>query len=100
MQSTPQVEMVLLNSFALLNYETLLIIGAGILLLFGGSKIPQLMRGMGRGMGEFHTGVAEGKRSMEESMKAPVAKPEDTTREDVVRPNPKPDEPKKDDILV
>ena len=65
--------MVLLNSFALLNYETLLIIGAGILLLFGGSKIPQLMRGLGRGMGEFHTGVAEGKKVMEQNMRAPMA---------------------------
>jgi sec-independent protein translocase protein TatA len=33
-----------------------------ILLLFGGSKIPQLMRGMGQGMGEFKKGLNESKQ--------------------------------------
>lgn len=33
--------------------ELLLIIGA-ILLLFGGKKIPELMRGLGRGIREFN----------------------------------------------
>ncbi len=31
-----------------------------ILLLFGGKKIPQLMRGLGSGMKEFKDGMKEG----------------------------------------
>ena len=31
-----------------------------VVLLFGGSKIPELMRGVGKGMGEFKKGVREG----------------------------------------
>ncbi len=30
-----------------------------ILLLFGGAKIPQLMRGIGRGVGELQEGLKE-----------------------------------------
>ena len=30
-----------------------------VLLLFGGRKIPELMRGLGRGIKEFKDGVAE-----------------------------------------
>lgn len=36
-----------------------------VLILFGGAKIPQLMRGVGRGMGEFQRGVEEGKQAFE-----------------------------------
>ncbi len=36
-----------------------------VLLLFGGTKIPQLMRGLGRGVGEFKKGVSEGKTMLE-----------------------------------
>ncbi len=39
-----------------------------ILLLFGGAKIPQLMRGVGRGMGELQRGLEEGKRALNTSM--------------------------------
>ncbi len=31
-----------------------------VLLLFGGRKIPELMRGLGRGVKEFKQGVQEG----------------------------------------
>lgn len=48
-----------------------------ILLLFGGAKIPQLMRGLGRGMGELQEGLKEGKRSFEQGMKAPEEDPAD-----------------------
>ncbi len=39
----------------------LIIVLAIVLLLFGGQRIPQMMRGMGRGMSEFKKGVEEGK---------------------------------------
>lgn len=38
------------------------------LLIFGGTKIPQLMRGLGQGMGEFQKGMNESKKIMKESM--------------------------------
>ena len=36
-----------------------------ILVLFGGKKIPELMRGVGKGVGELQKGIEEGKRAME-----------------------------------
>ena len=73
----------LLNGYAFLNQEVILIIGVVALVLFGGSKIPQLMRGLGRGMGEFHAGVAEGKTIMQSSLKAPsVEEHEDHEKKD------------------
>lgn len=66
----------LLNSYAILSEQMILIVGGLALILFGGAKIPQLMRGLGRGMGEFHAGVAEGKTIMQNSIKADTAVPE------------------------
>ena len=43
----------------------LLLIVVVILVLFGGSKIPQLMRGLGQGAGEFKKGLEESKAAME-----------------------------------
>lgn len=37
----------------------LLIIGGAILLLFGGKKIPELMRSMGQGVKSFKEGMKE-----------------------------------------
>lgn len=36
-----------------------LIIGALVLLLFGGKKIPELMRGLGKGVKSFKDGMSE-----------------------------------------
>ena len=41
--------------------ELLIIVGV-IVLLFGASKIPQLMRSMGQGLSEFKKGVKEGEK--------------------------------------
>ena len=41
----------------------LLIVVAIVVLLFGGSKIPQLMRGVGEGMREFRRGLEDGKKT-------------------------------------
>jgi sec-independent protein translocase protein TatA len=38
-----------------------------ILVLFGGTKIPQLMRGVGKGMGELQKGLEEGKRAFQDA---------------------------------
>ena len=39
-------------------YEWILIV-AVVLLLFGGKKIPELMKGLGKGIREFKDGVKE-----------------------------------------
>jgi sec-independent protein translocase protein TatA len=53
-----------------------------ILLLFGGKKIPELMRGLGRGVHEFKQGIEDAKRE--------INKPLDT--------DTKPEEPKAKDV--
>ena len=37
-----------------------------ILLMFGGKKIPELMRGLGKGMSEFKKGKEEGDEKKED----------------------------------
>lgn len=39
-----------------------------ILVLFGGAKIPQLMRSVGQGVGELQKGLDEGKRTLQKSV--------------------------------
>jgi sec-independent protein translocase protein TatA len=45
-----------------------LIILVVVLLFFGGAKIPQLMRGIGKGVGEFQAGLTQGKRALKTAM--------------------------------
>jgi sec-independent protein translocase protein TatA len=67
MRFSPSDLVPLVHSFAI-GYQELLIILVVILVLFGGSKIPQLMRGVGRGVGELQKGLEEGKRSFQRSI--------------------------------
>ncbi|HOY33107.1 MAG TPA: twin-arginine translocase TatA/TatE family subunit [Bacteroidales bacterium] len=39
--------------------QEIIIIAIIILVLFGGKKIPELMRGLGRGVGEFKKGKSD-----------------------------------------
>lgn len=48
--------------------EWLLIIFA-VLLLFGGKKIPELMKGIGKGIREFNAAKNQVKKEVEEGMK-------------------------------
>lgn len=43
-----------------LGMPEIIIILVIVLLLFGSTKIPQLMRGMGQGIGEFKKGMKDG----------------------------------------
>jgi len=54
----------------------LLIIGAAILLLFGGKKIPELMRSLGQGVRNFKDGMNETDvpQKEEESSQEPASK--------------------------
>lgn len=47
------------NTLLFLGTTEVMVIIAIILLLFGGRKIPELMRGMGRGIREFKEGQKE-----------------------------------------
>jgi sec-independent protein translocase protein TatA len=58
----------------LLTPTHLIIILAIVLVLFGGSKIPQLMRGLGQGTGEFKKGLEESKANSEVGKPAEEAK--------------------------
>ena len=56
-------------------WEVVIII-AIVLILFGSTKIPQLMRGMGSGIHEFKKGLKEGEKEAEkEAEKKDDAKP-------------------------
>ena len=48
------------NLMAMMNSMEIIIIVGVVLLLFGSSKIPQLMRGLGSGINEFKKGLKEG----------------------------------------
>lgn len=47
-----------------LGMPELVLIGFGILLLFGPSKIPELMRSIAKGVTEFKHGVKEAKEAV------------------------------------
>ncbi len=51
-----------------LGFIEILIIAIIILLLFGGKKIPELMRGLGRGVREFNDAKSNVKREIEEGI--------------------------------
>lgn len=51
-----------------LGFNEILIILIIVLLLFGGKKIPELMRGLGRGVREFNDAKSNVKREIEEGL--------------------------------
>jgi sec-independent protein translocase protein TatA len=57
----------MLNTMAMIGPETGLVVLIIVLVLFGGSKIPQLMRGIGQGVGELRKGVEEAKQTINDT---------------------------------
>ena len=53
---------------AMIGVEPLIIILVIVLVLFGGQKIPELLRGVGKGVGELQKGLDEGKRQLQASI--------------------------------
>ncbi len=58
-----------------LGYQEILLIALVILLLFGGKKIPELMKGLGKGVKGFKDGI----NGIEEDINKPVEPKKDTT---------------------
>lgn len=63
----PRLNNYIMNTIFLFNFfgPEMLVIFFAILLLFGGKKIPELMRGLGRGISEFNNA----RRSLENELK-------------------------------
>ncbi len=51
-----------------------IIILIAILVLFGGRKIPELMKGIGKGMKEFKKATKDGENTTEEKKEEPIEK--------------------------
>ena len=60
--------------------QEILIIGIFVLIFFGAKKIPEFMKGLGKGVREFKDGVKEVKHDLEghapTASKTPVIEPE------------------------
>ena len=57
----------------------IMLIAFVVLLLFGGKKIPELMRGLGKGVREFKDAKDNVRRELEESIAEKDAKPDSNT---------------------
>ena len=60
-----------MNTLLLLNFlgPEMIVIFFAILLLFGGRKIPELMRGIGKGIREFNTARSSLESELKDGMK-------------------------------
>ena len=67
-----------MNSILLFSFlgPEMLVIMFAILLLFGGRKIPELMRGLGRGIRDFNDAKNKVSSELEEGIKEPKDKKE------------------------
>ena len=54
-----------------LSWQHMLIVAVVLLLLFGGKKIPELMRGVGSGIKEFKDAVKEDEKKSEDKSQNP-----------------------------
>lgn len=52
-----------------LGINELLIVAMIVLLLFGGRKLPELMKGLGKGIREFNNAKSDIKNKLDESIK-------------------------------
>jgi sec-independent protein translocase protein TatA len=60
-----------------IGFQEAMIILVAVLILFGGRKIPELMRGIGQGVGELQKGLDDGKRGIQKSLETSTT--DDTT---------------------
>ncbi len=64
-----------LHLLGMLGTNEIIIILVIVLLLFGGRKIPELMRGLGKGMREFNDAKDNVKKEIEESANSITSEP-------------------------
>jgi len=62
-----------------LGFQELLLIGIVVLVLFGGRKIPEFMRGLGKGIREFNDAKNNVKKELEEGLNEKTNAPTSTT---------------------
>jgi len=62
-----------------LGFQEILLIAVVILVLFGGRKIPEFMRGLGKGIREFNDAKTNVKKELEEGMNEKDKAPSATT---------------------
>jgi len=62
-----QLLIMIQSTFLALGSQEVIIIAILILLIFGGRKIPELMRGLGRGVREFNDAKTNVKKELEET---------------------------------
>jgi len=76
-----------MEAFAMFGLGTgeIVVIALIVLLLFGGKKIPEIMRGLGHGLREFRKATTEAssefQRAVDEAAPEPEKKPEPSTDE-------------------
>ncbi|MBN9296786.1 MAG: twin-arginine translocase TatA/TatE family subunit [Filimonas sp.] len=58
-----------------LGFQEILLIAVVVLVLFGGRKIPEFMRGLGRGIREFNDAKDNVKKELEDGIKEKDQKP-------------------------
>jgi|WetSurMetagenome_2_1015567.scaffolds.fasta_scaffold136890_2 sec-independent protein translocase protein TatA len=68
--------------FLNLGAPEILLIALLVLLLFGGKKIPELMKGLGKGVKSFKEGMNEAQDSIKKELDDPVEKKEEKEDKD------------------
>lgn len=59
----------------------IIVIGGIALLIFGGKKLPELMRGLGKGVKEFKEGMNEVKEEINKDAEQPQETPQESKDE-------------------
>lgn len=72
-----------MNSILLFNFlgPEMLVVFFAILLLFGGKKIPELMKGIGKGIREFNTARGSLEKELKDGMRDEEIRERDRERE-------------------
>lgn len=58
-----------LNTLLFLGTQEIILIAVVVLLLFGGKKIPELMRGLGKGIREFNDAKSNVRKDIEDEIR-------------------------------
>lgn len=65
MPKTEQIKIMTTLTILVLSWQHILVVAIIVLILFGGKKIPELMRGIGGGIKEFKDAVKEDEKKPE-----------------------------------